>query len=232
MTSTETNRYEQQAAAESQQRDRLTRTIRLLKRLNEAVQAGDPVPSLAEILAMTGLEHPRTDAVERAVPALLAAAESERDVLNRRLRLTRELRSNARDGGVAAAPPMPTLSPAPVVDEVARLSRVSARDLDSLPYGAILMDDSGRIVAYNDTESRMARLPIEAVVGRNFFTEVAPCTRVKDFEGRFRGLASGQGAGLVTFDFTFPFPFGAQRVSVILTRHTQPGHVIMALIRR
>lgn len=239
--STEPNRYEQQAAAESQRRDRLTRTIRLLRRLVEAVQAGDPVPPLPEILAMTGMEHPRVEALDRALPALLAAAEAERDVLNRRLRLTRELRASAREpladatvlaAPAPAAPPIPTLSPAPVVDDAARLSRVSARDLDSLPYGAILMDDSGRIVAYNDTESRMARLPIEAVIGRNFFTEVAPCTRVKDFEGRFRALASGQGGGLATFDFTFPFPFGAQRVSVILTRHTQPGHVIMALIRR
>lgn len=78
----------------------------------------------------------------------------------------------------------------------------------------------------------MARLPVEAVLGRNFFTEVAPCTRVKEFEGRFRALAAGEGAGLVTFDFTFPFPFGAQRVSVMLTRGANPGTVIMALLRR
>lgn len=240
----EPNPYQQQADAEAKRRDRANRTVRLLKRLIEAEAAGDPLPSLAEILAMTGLPHPQVEALHQALPALLRAAEAERDALKRQLKLTRELRdtladlptppvSALRERPAAPAPvAAPTLAPAPVVDEGARLSRVSARDLDALPYGAILMDDSGRIVAYNDTESRMARLPVEAVLGRNFFTEVAPCTRVKEFEGRFRALASGAGAGLATFDFTFPFPFGPQRVSVILTRHTQPGHVIMALIRR
>lgn len=239
---TEPSPYESQAAEEARRRDRVNRTIRLLRRLGESVAAGDPVPPLSEILAITGLAHPGTERMEQAVPALLAAAEAEREALNRRLRLSRELRAAAPlDRAPSASftpppspapPPTPTLTPSPVLDDAARLARVSSRDLDGLPYGAILLDTSGRIVAYNDTESRMARLPVEAVVGRNFFTEVAPCTRVKDFEGRFRALASGEGAGLASFDFTFPFPFGAQRVSVLLTRHQQPGHVIMALIRR
>ncbi len=222
------NRYDGQAASQAVRRDTLTRSIRLLKRLNAAVSAGDPVPTLDEILSVTGLDHPGTDAPDRALPALLASAEAERDALRRRLKLTREL----RDTVAAAAPRGPTLAPAPVIDDAARLGKIEARDLDALPYGAILMDDTGRIVAYNDAESRMARLPVEAVLGRNFFTEVAPCTRVKEFEGRFRALASDAGPGIATFDFTFPFPFGAQRISVILTRHTQPGHVIMALVRR
>lgn len=238
MTIQEPNRYDEQASREALRRDTLTRSIRLLKRLNAAVTAGDPVPPLPEILSVTGLEHPGTDAPDRALPALLASAEAERAALRRRMRLTRELRDTAAATAAPPAPPAPaapqgpTLAPAPVVDDVARLGRVNARDLDALPYGAILLDDSGRIVAYNDAESRMARLPVEAVLGRNFFTEVAPCTRVKEFEGRFRALAGDAGPGLAAFDFTFPFPFGAQRISVLLTRHTQPGHVIMALVRR
>lgn len=234
-------RVEPPPSDDARLRDRLNRTARLLKRLQESLAAGDPTPGLPEILATTGLPHPGTDELARAVPILVAHVEREREALRRRGRLSREIQGLNGLAPVAAppapnlapsAPPAPTLAPAPVVDEGARLARVSARDLDALPYGAILMDDSGRIVAYNDTESRMARLPVEAVIGRNFFTEVAPCTRVKDFEGRFRALAAGQGAGLVSFDFVFPFPFGAQRVSVLLTRHSQPGHVIMALIRR
>ena len=30
----------------------------------------------------------------------------------------------------------------------------------------------------------MAQFPKERVIGRNFFTEVAPCTRVGEFEGQ------------------------------------------------
>jgi len=37
---------------------------------------------------------------------------------------------------------------------------------------------------------------------------------------------------VVSFDFVFPFPFGAQRVAVLLTRGANPGTVIMALLRR
>ena len=112
------------------------------------------------------------------------------------------------------------------------LSMLADDAIDDLPFGAIRLNAEGIILGYNRFESRLSGLAPARVIGKNFFTEVAPCTRVKEFEGRFRALAAGQGVGLVTFDFVFPFPFGAQRVSVLLTRHSQPGHVIMALIRR
>lgn len=231
---TPTTDYAAQAAEQARQRDVLTRNIRLLRRVRDAVAAGDPAPSLGEVLRVTGLPHPGVDSPAAAFDALLTTAEDERRALNRRLRLTREL-------GSAAAAPAPPLAPSappapaavsPLAEEAARLARVSSRDLDRLPYGAIVLDATGRVVAYNDTESRMARLPVEAVLGRNFFTEVAPCTRVQAFEGRFRTLAAGDGPQVVTFDFTFPFPFGTQRVAVMITRGATPGTVIMALLRR
>lgn len=222
-------------------RDRLTRATRALRRLRENLADGAPIPAVAEIAALTGLPHPGTDDPAVALDALLAAAEAERAVVNRQLRAARAL-SALQDGPAApvavaapapvAAPPLPTLTPAPLLDEAARLGRISASELDGLPFGAILLDATGRVLAYNDTESRMARLPVEAVLGRDFFHEVAPCTRVKDFEGRFRALASGTGPAVATFDFTFPFPFGAQRVSVLLTRGAAAGTVVLALLRR
>ena len=195
---------------------------------------------------MTGLLPTATDDPLTAIESLIEAATAEREASNRRIKLAKALSDASRGrpaatSAPAAAAPSPS-SPQPVarsnvegsplVDEADRLAKISARDLDSLPYGAILLDESGRILSYNDTESRMARLPIEAVLGRNFFTEVAPCTRVKEFEGRFRALASGQSLPVVSFDFVFPFPFGAQRVAVLLTRGANPGTVIMALLRR
>lgn len=183
------------------------------------------MPGLPEILAVTGLEHPGVESPGPAIEALIQRATAEREAVNRRLRLARAL------GRAVSAEDAPT-EESPLANEAARLARISPRELDGLPYGAILMDSAGRVVAYNDTESRMARLPVEAVLGRNFFTEVAPCTRVKEFEGRFRDLAAGEGREVVTFEFTFPFPFGAQKVSVMLTRGSAPGTVMMALLRR
>ena len=195
---------------------------------------------------MTGLLPTATDDPLTAVESLIEAATAEREASNRRIKLAKVLSDASRGRPAATSAPVAAASSpsspqpvarsnvegSPLVDEADRLAKISARDLDSLPYGAILLDESGRILSYNDTESRMARLPIEAVLGRNFFTEVAPCTRVKEFEGRFRALASGQGLPVVSFDFVFPFPFGAQRVAVLLTRGANPGTVIMALLRR
>ena len=235
--------YASRAREETLRRDQLNQSLKLLRRVREAALAGDPIPTIEELMAMTGLLPTATDDPLTAVESLIEAATAEREASNRRIKLAKAL-SDASRGRPAAtsAPAAPASSPQPVarsnvegsplVDEADRLAKISARDLDSLPYGAILLDESGRILSYNDTESRMARLPIEAVLGRNFFTEVAPCTRVKEFEGRFRALASGQGLPVVSFDFVFPFPFGAQRVAVLLTRGANPGTVIMALLRR
>ena len=237
-----TSDYTSRAREESQRRDQLNQSLKLLRRVREAAMAGDPIPSVEELMAMTGLRPTAADDPIDAVDSLIEAATAEREAVNRRLKLAKALGEASRGRPVTTAAPGAPAAPQPVaksnvegsplVDEADRLGKISARDLDGLPYGAILLDESGRILSYNDTESRMARLPIEAVLGRNFFTEVAPCTRVKEFEGRFRALASGQGLPVVSFDFVFPFPFGAQRVAVLLTRGANPGTVIMALLRR
>lgn len=238
--------YASRAREETLRRDQLNQSLKLLRRVREAALAGDPIPTIEEFMAMTGLLPTATDDPLTAVESLIEAATAEREASNRRIKLAKALSDASRGRPAATSAPAAAASSAsspqpvarsnvegsPLVDEADRLAKISARDLDSLPYGAILLDESGRILSYNDTESRMARLPIEAVLGRNFFTEVAPCTRVKEFEGRFRALASGQGLPVVSFDFIFPFPFGAQRVAVLLTRGANPGTVIMALLRR
>ena len=233
-----TRDYTSRVREETSRRDQLNQSLKLLRRVRESALAGDAIPPVEELMAMTGLRPTATDDPLLAVESLIEAATAEREAVNRRIKLAKALgdASKARPTTPQPAAPQPAgssnLDGSPLVDEAERLGRISARDLDGLPYGAILLDEGGRILSYNDTESRMARLPIEAVLGRNFFTEVAPCTRVKEFEGRFRALASGEGLPVVSFDFVFPFPFGAQRVAVLLTRGANPGTVIMALLRR
>lgn len=58
--------------------------------------------------------------------------------------------------------------------------------LDALPFGAIQLDMDGKVLKYNDYESRLAGVQKTSAVGKNFFTEVAPCTNVKEFYGRFK----------------------------------------------
>jgi photoactive yellow protein len=90
--------------------------------------------------------------------------------------------------------------------------------IDALPFGLIAVSDDGTIEQYNAYESRLARLPKERVLGRNFFRDVAPCTAVKDFQGRFERFVDEAGDGAESFDFVFSFPFGRQRVNIPFLR--------------
>lgn len=101
----------------------------------------------------------------------------------------------------------------------AALDDRSDAELDALPYGVIGLDEDGVILRYSLYESRFARIDRNQVIGRNFFTEVAPCTRTDAFEGRFRSfVAQGNEAPAERFEFVFDFAFGAQHVTVELLR--------------
>lgn len=113
------------------------------------------------------------------------------------------------------------------------VSRLSPEELDTLPYGLICLDAQGRVVHYNDTEARMARLPKGKVVGRNFFTEVAPCTRVREFEGQFQDLVRDPSRIRVrSFDFVFRFRHSEQHVTIVMTPARTRGLYNIALLRR
>ena len=60
-----------------------------------------------------------------------------------------------------------------LLEQIADLSDIK---LDDLPYGVIAMSKDGIVVAYNKTEAQSAGLSPARVVGRHFFTSVAPCT--------------------------------------------------------
>ncbi len=83
----------------------------------------------------------------------------------------------------------PALSPASFL----MIDSMSQMELDALPHGAIQLDARGNVLRFNAYEERLAGLKKENVVGRNFFKEVAPCTDVQEFYGRFReGVLNGK----------------------------------------
>jgi photoactive yellow protein len=86
--------------------------------------------------------------------------------------------------------------------EPQRIDSLSEDDFDALPFGAIKLDTDGRILKYNLYESKLAERDQKEVIGKNFFTEVAPCTNVQEFAGRYR-----QGMSERTLDTTFPYRF-------------------------
>ncbi|KAA0252510.1 MAG: EAL domain-containing protein [Acidobacteria bacterium] len=101
------------------------------------------------------------------------------------------------------------------------------RDLDALPFGVIQLSRDGTILQYNRYEEDLARRRASEVIGKNFFTEVAPCTDVRAFAGRFReGVARGELH--VTFDYVFAFsPPKPVRVTLWYSGATRTGWVFV-----
>jgi photoactive yellow protein len=147
-----------------------------------------------------------------------------------------------------AASELPSLVPSVGLPELARehevaepladfdpgaLRSLPEEELDALPYGLVILDAEGNVLRYNDTESSMVGLPPEKVEGRNFFRDIAPCTRVRQFEGRFREFArTARSYSVETFDFVFRFARQTQHVTIYLTPGRQRGTFNVAMLRR
>ena len=84
---------------------------------------------------------------------------------------------------------------------------LGAAELDALPYGMIQLDSRGVILRYSSAESRLSGLTADRCVGRNFFDEIAPCTHVQEFYGRFlAGVAAQRLDSVFSFRFAFTPP--------------------------
>jgi photoactive yellow protein len=56
---------------------------------------------------------------------------------------------------------------------------------NQLEFGAIALRKGGMVERYNDVEARWSGLRPESVIGKNFFTQVAPCTNNEIVAARF-----------------------------------------------
>ena len=102
------------------------------------------------------------------------------------------------------------------IDQVLEAAdHMSADELDRLPYGMIQLDASGRILNYNALESSLASLRKEDAIGKQFFTEIAPCTRVQEFYGRFKEGVIREALD-TSFHFHFAFKQNPRDVTVRL----------------
>lgn len=98
---------------------------------------------------------------------------------------------------------------------IAAVDAFSSAELDGLPFGAIQLDRAGTILQFNEYEANLSNRRAPDTVGRNFFHDVAPCTNVREFHGRFDdGIAKGELHA--TFDYTFAFKPRPRDVTVTL----------------
>ncbi len=93
------------------------------------------------------------------------------------------------------------------------LANISDEEFNDLAFGAIQLDGTGKILKYNAMEGAITGRKPEDVIGKNFFTDVAPCTNSGEFKGRFTaGVA--QGNLNVMFEYIFDYKMLPTKVNV------------------
>lgn len=86
--------------------------------------------------------------------------------------------------------------------------------LDALPFGVVGLNEAGEVDIYNATESRLAGLSREGVLGKHFFLAVAPCMNNAMIAGRLEAEPA--------LDATVPY---------VLTFRMRPTSVTIRLLK-
>jgi photoactive yellow protein len=129
--------------------------------------------------------------------------------------VTTTLRDRIMNTRPAAAPASPgSFVPTELFSSLGSLNR---GDADSFDFGIVKCDDSGKVLLINRYECEMGGVSPTTTEGKNFFTQVAPCSNNTLFFGSFRkGVAA---ANLnVTFPYTFNYKMKPTNVRVHLFR--------------
>ncbi|TLU71458.1 PAS domain-containing protein [Lichenicoccus roseus] len=104
----------------------------------------------------------------------------------------------------------------------------AASDLDTLPYGVIAMDLDGVVLAYNSAESKYAGLGVERVLGRNFFSNVAPCMNNFMVAHRFQTEVDLD----VIIDYVLTLRMKPQKVQLRLLKRSDVSRMYLIVQRR
>src|SRR3954469_11574299 len=104
-------------------------------------------------------------------------------------------------------------------------------ELDTLPVGMIQLDRTGKVLKFNQTESALARVAKDDAVGKSFFDEVAPCTKVQEFYGRFVEGVEKKSLHTV-FDYVFKFRDGLRKNVVISMFYSPSTDTVWVCVER
>lgn len=97
---------------------------------------------------------------------------------------------------------------------------------DELDFGLIKMDRKGNVLAYNKWEAQLAANNQEAVIGKNFFTQIAPCTNnfmVSEKYGLFQGQLDE------SMDYVFTYRIKPTPVRLRLLAHESSSNQYLAV---
>jgi len=97
------------------------------------------------------------------------------------------------------------------------LGKMTDAQLNNLAFGAVELDASGRIVKYNAVEGAITGRDPKTVVGKNFFTEVAPCTNRPEFKGVFDAGVRSNNLNTM-FEYVFDHQMTPTKVKIHMKR--------------
>lgn len=93
------------------------------------------------------------------------------------------------------------------------IAKMSATEVDKMAFGAIKVDAEGKILSYNKAEGDITGRDPDAVIGKNFFTEVAPCTKQPQFYGKFKEGVKNDNLNTL-FEYVFDYNMTPTKVKV------------------
>lgn len=89
-------------------------------------------------------------------------------------------------------------------DILSQIDTMPSSDLDELSFGVIGLGDDGTVLEYNKYEQELAQRQKERVIGKSFFTEVAPCSNKPVFSGLFFfGVQQNEMDCMISYYFDF-----------------------------
>jgi photoactive yellow protein len=116
-------------------------------------------------------------------------------------------------------------------DVFERADQLSEDELDTLPIGMIQLDRSGKVLKFYQTESDLARVEKSDALGKSFFDEVAPCTKVREFHGKFLEGVENRDLS-TTFDYEFKFRDGRRKDVLISMFYSTNTESVWVLVQR
>ena len=102
------------------------------------------------------------------------------------------------------------------------IGKMSGTQIDNLAFGAIELDADGTVLKFNATEGTMTGRDPRAVIGKNFFRDVAPCTSTPAFEGVFRDGVAKDDLNTM-FEYLFDYQMTPTKVKVHMKRAINGG---------
>ena len=115
-------------------------------------------------------------------------------------------------------------------DLVEKLCQYSDAELNEVDFGIVKVDNDGTVLFYNEYEARNAGVRPEDAEGKDFFTQVAPCSNNRIFRGRFK---EGMMKGTLdeTFTYTFTYKMSPTLVDVRMLRDERSNNWLLIRFR-